>query len=107
MVGRSPRVVKGNDIGAFRDHRDARVLGAGDAASDRLIEIGDHFDPGQRTLLVRQARRIERDSTDAHRFELHLGLPFVDVRQGLGGKGRQELVGPQFNQAALGGPKFL
>ena len=38
-----------------------------------------------------------------HRFELHFGLPFVDVRQGLGGQGRQELVGAQFNQAALRG----
>src|SRR5271166_3285289 len=74
----SSRVIIGNDIGAFGDHRDAGVLGAGDAASDRLIEIGDHFDAGQRTLLGRQARRIKRDSTDAHRFELHFGLPFVD-----------------------------
>jgi hypothetical protein len=51
--------------------------------------------------------RIERDSADAHRFELHFDLPFIDVRHGLGGQRRQELVGPQFNQAALGGAKFL
>ena len=90
-VAWSPRVAVGNDIGTFGDHGDARVPGPGDAATNRLIEISDHFDASQITLLV------------PHRFELHFGLPFVDVRQGLGGQGRQELVGAQFNQAALRG----
>ena len=50
---RSRSLVKGDDIGAFRDHRDAGVPGAGDCASNRSIEIGGHLDPGQVALLVR------------------------------------------------------
>ena len=48
--GRLRSVVVGNDIGTFGNHRDTRILRARDAASDRLIEIADRFDPGQRTL---------------------------------------------------------
>jgi len=96
-----------NYVGTLRDHSNTRIFSEDDTAGDRLVEVGDRFDPGQRTLFVRQAGRIERDSTDAHRFELHFGLPFVDVRQRLGGQRREELVGAEFDQTALGGAEFF
>jgi hypothetical protein len=53
------------------------------------------FDPSQCTLFVRQAERIERNSADAHRFNSHFGMPFVDVSQRLGGQ-RRNLSGRSF-----------
>jgi hypothetical protein len=45
--------------------------------------------------------RVELDAALAHRLELHLRLPLVDLGQRLGGERREEALGPELDQLLL------
>ena len=77
-----------------------RIAASHDAAVHRQREIVDHLHARQPAVLPDKAGRIELDAADPHRLELHLGLPFVDLGERLGGQRRQEPLGPELEQLA-------
>ena len=62
---------------------------------------GDDLDAGDAPLLGVEAGGVELDAADAHRLQLHLGLPLVDLGERLRGQRRQEPLGPELDQPRL------
>jgi hypothetical protein len=60
-----------NNVGN-RGIGNTRFFREGDTARDLLVEVGDRFDPSQRTFFARRTGCIARGSTDALRLSPHL-----------------------------------
>ena len=92
----------GHHVGALGDHRDAAVARARDAGRTAAADRGDHRRPrSARRSALGQAVGVELDRADAHRLQLHLGLPLVDVGEALGADLVQEALGAALDQPAL------
>src|SRR5262249_48644928 len=87
--GRGGRV-RWHHVRSLGPERDVRVARPGDALGDRARQIADALHSGQIRVGLAQSVRVEAHAADAHRLELHLRLPLVDVRLGLGRDARLE-----------------
>ena len=80
----------------------ARVAVPGDRSSaSRRRPIRDDFDAGDAQLLRVQPFGVELDPADAHRLQLHLGLPLVDLGQRLRRQRREEAFRAQLDKLCL------
>ena len=70
-------------------------------AGDRRVERGHQLDAGDAALLGVEAGGVELDPADAHRLQLHLGLPLVDLGQRLGRQRGEEALRPELDQPRL------
>ena len=71
-------LVHRHDVGPLGHEGHAGIPLARHALGDRGVEIVDPLHPGQAALVRVQPVGVEPHAADAHRLELHLGLPLVD-----------------------------
>src|SRR5512143_1431278 len=92
-----------HDIRSFGDDGERRIAGARERLRDGIVDGFDALDAGERALLLAEPGRVELHAARAHRLELHLGLPLVDVGEALGEERLQERVGADLHEALLCG----
>src|SRR4051812_25350141 len=105
-MGGSGARAERDDIGSFGNDRDRGVAGPCDAFAHGLVERVDDVHAGYPLILRRKPFGKQLDPADAHRLELHFGLPFVDIGQGLALDAAQEGVRPQLDQPFLRRPEL-
>src|ERR1700722_16324918 len=90
-----------HDIGALGNDRDGTIAVSGYALGDRGIDRGDDFDAGDAPLLSVQPFGVQVNPADAHRLQLHLGLPLIDLSQRLCRQRREEAFRSKLDKLCL------
>ena len=86
----SARSVIGDDVGTFRDDGDGAIAMLGDTCGNSLVHRVDHVYGGQLAVFIAKACRVELNPAHPHGFQLHLGLPLVDIGERLSRESREK-----------------
>src|SRR6516164_10463141 len=102
-----PTCIFGNHIRSLGDERRRRISGSSHGVANGRIKVRDDINTGERPIFVGKTASIELYPPDSHGFELHFGLPLVNVSERLGQDAAKESVRTHFDETTLRRPKLL
>src|SRR5215470_15142721 len=91
----------GNHIRSLGDERGCRISGSSHGFTDGRIKVRDNINTGECPIFVGKTAGIELYPPDPHGFELHFGLPLVNVSERLGQDAAKEPVRTHFDETTL------